>query len=150
MSPAEITAIVSGAVFTAGTHLLFRIPISRSLLITAVVPAAVLLFQGVGDVVEQQKIYARHFDRQQWLTASGPQSSIRREMIGDLLDGKHVVGMSREDVIELLGTPEEEFSSNKCISYQVSKQNRGVIEDCLYFSLELDGDKVQDWRVWQN
>jgi hypothetical protein len=150
MSPAELTAIVSGAILTAGMHLTFRIPISRALLFTAIVPALILLYQAVLDMGEQQKIYARRFDRQQWMQGANPRSSVRREMIGDLLDKRHVLGMSHQQVVELLGTPDQQFSSNKCISYEVVREHRGIVEECMYFSLEMERGKVQDWRVWQN
>jgi hypothetical protein len=150
MSPAELTAIVSGAIFMATLHLLFRLSASRAFLATAVVPAVILLMQGIQDVQEQQKIYARKFDQQQWLSQAAIRQSVRREMIGDLLDGKRVMGMSREQVIRLLGAPDQTFSSQARISYPLGGTKGGAVQNCLYLTLELDGDKVHEWRVWEN
>lgn len=114
---------------------------SSILLITLVITAAAFFLKG--------KIAHEKFDSEVWKTAnlnSEENWSLRWDMMNDLRNRYDLVGMTRTEVLDLLGTPETITSSE--FIYYPGYSKRGINTGSLTITFN-QSNIVTDIRVWQ-
>lgn len=67
------------------------------------------------------KISREKFDAQKWKTANlnlEENLSLRWDMMNSLRNNYELIGMSKNEVIDLLGKPDDDFSTGKTITFR--------------------------------
>lgn len=88
------------------------------------------------------------FDPNAWKNAVGAQTELRNKMLRDLLAKHNIVGMSKHEVIELLGEPDrkDRFSSDSGESdfnYNLGPETGGFISiDSDWLTIKFKGDSA--------
>lgn len=114
---------------------------SSILLLALVITAAVFLLKG--------KVVHEKFDSGVWKTAnlnSEENWSLRWDMMNDLRNRYDLVGMTRTEVLDLLGTPETITGSE--FIYYLGYSKRGINTGSLTIMFNQN-NVVTDIRVWQ-
>jgi len=90
-----------------------------------------------------------HFDRQRWKDAAGVLvDSPRAAMVNDLGRRHLRVGMTRGEVLGLLGDPDAQDSNGRLI-YAIGRVGLGT--DSSEYIVSLDGDgRITSWRFEQH
>jgi len=93
------------------------------------------------------------FDPNAWKNAVGAQSELRNKMLRDLLAKHNIVGMSKHEVIELLGEPErkDRFSSasgESDFNYNLGPETESFIPiDSDWLTIKFKEDGAIDVRI---
>lgn len=95
------------------------------------------------------KIVHEKFDSHIWKTAnlnSEVNWSLRWDMINDLRNKHKLVGITKNEIINLLGTPESEFNSE--FRYYLGYSKRGINTGTLIITFD-NNNIVTGIKVWQ-
>lgn len=87
------------------------------------------------------------FDREQWINWEETETtaSLRWNMVYDLTSKYELTGMTRSEVIELLGPPDDEFEIKASMYYHLGMSGHGIDTGTLI--IKLKGDKVIDYKI---
>jgi len=111
------------------------------LLIAFVVPVAFMFSSGWlrGHYDGKEPV---PFDRQAWIDAAHDSDGRRYLMVDDLLKNHSPIGLSREELEELLGplNPPEEYPGWPC--YYLGPEPSPVGVDNIWLEPEFEGDRV--------
>jgi len=89
------------------------------------------------------------FDPAQWKDGELVGDGVRIRMIDDLLARHELVGMTRDEVIALLGLPSERFTEEPVLTWYLGNERSAFSIDSEWLSLTVgDGDRVTEKRVW--
>jgi len=95
------------------------------------------------------KISGIEFDSYQWKYAnlnSENYMSLRWDMINSLRNNYDLIGMSKSDIIKLLGKPEES-SQTETFNYYLGYSHTGINTGSL--TIKFSKDTVESISVWQ-
>ncbi len=87
------------------------------------------------------KISGEKFDSAKWKTAdmnSEVNWSLRWDMMNSLRNNYELIGMSKKEIISLLGQPIDEFSKNDIFYYSLGMARSGVETGVLIIRFEND------------
>ncbi|MFZ1357815.1 MAG: hypothetical protein WAS28_04975, partial [Saprospiraceae bacterium] len=84
----------------------------------------------------------RGFDRQRWFTDEG----LRYEMKEDIVDNKMLEGKSKNQVIELIGRPDNKDSLN-IWNYYLGSSSAGLGWQYNYLKLIFEKEKVKEVKT---
>ena len=86
------------------------------------------------------------FDSEKWKnwTESETEWSLRWDMMNSLRNNYDLTGMSKNEILKLLGEPESK-TENEC-GYYLGFSKRGINTGRL--TIKFDNDKVTDFSVW--
>jgi len=87
------------------------------------------------------------FDREQWINWEETETtaSLRWNMVHDLTTEHKLLGMTRSEVIELLGPPDDEFEIKGSIYYYLGMAGYGI--DTGTLMIKFKDDTVIDYKV---
>jgi hypothetical protein len=107
----------------------------------------VLIFCGLGL---RGKISGEKFDSEKWKTSnltSEENWSLRWDMMNSLRNNYNLVGMSKSEVIQLLGKPDENFTNEKTFRYYLGYSHTGINAGSL--KIDFENGIVKSVSVWQ-
>ncbi|MGE0757212.1 MAG: hypothetical protein AB7O38_09335 [Pirellulaceae bacterium] len=111
-----------------------------TILVLLVLESGAPLYRQPSYVYEQ---YLLTFDRQAWVSGKshgvGGPYLLRRRMIGDLLRNHLRVGMTRDDIVDLLGKPRQE--NDKKLDYYLGYPKWTFTFDHDIFIIHLNSDR---------
>ena len=96
------------------------------------------------------KISGEKFDSTKWKTAdlnSEANWSLRWDMMNSLRNDYELIGMSRSEVIKLLGKPDDNFSTEKDFRYYLGYSKTGINTGSL--TVKFENGIVTEINVWQ-
>lgn len=97
------------------------------------------------------KISGEKFDSSKWKAAdmnSEVNWSLRWDMMNSLRNNYELIGMSKNDIVQLLGHPIEEFSKNDIFYYSLGMAHSGV--DTGVLIVKFDNNRVISYLVRKN
>ena len=95
-------------------------------------------------------ILGKPFDSQKWKTArmnSENESSLRWDMMNSLRKNYKLIGMSKNQVINLLGKSDERFTTENTFRYYLGYSHSGIDEGSLI--IEFENGVVKSFQVWE-
>lgn len=94
------------------------------------------------------KITHEKFDSERWKnwTESETEWSLRWDMMNSLRNNFELKGMTKNEILELLGEPSETSTENK-FRYYLGYSKRGINTGSL--TIRFENNKVVDYKVWQ-
>jgi hypothetical protein len=107
----------------------------------------VLIFCGLGL---RGKISGEKFDSEKWKTSnlsSEENLSLRWDMMNSLRNNYNLVGMSKSEVIQLLGKPDKNFSDEFFFRYYLGYSHSGINAGSL--KVDFENGIVKNFSVWQ-
>jgi|GEM_PF-691904 len=96
------------------------------------------------------KISGEKFDSEKWKTAnlaSENNWSLRWDMMNSLRNNYDLIGMSKSEIIILLGKPDEGFTTKNTFRYYLGYSHTGINTGSLV--LTFDNENVSEINVWQ-
>ncbi|MFB9077178.1 hypothetical protein ACFFLS_02940 [Flavobacterium procerum] len=96
------------------------------------------------------KISGEEFDSQKWKNSDlnlENNWSMRWDMMNSLRNNYKLVGMSKSEIINLLGRPDGNFSTDNEFKYYLGYSKTGINTGSLTISFE--NEKVTKINVWQ-
>ena len=96
------------------------------------------------------KISGEKFDSTKWKTAdmnSEANFSLRWDMMNSLRNDYDLIGMSKSEVIKLLGKPDADFSTEEDFRYYLGYSKTGINTGSL--TVKFENGKVIKINVWQ-
>lgn len=96
------------------------------------------------------KISGEKFDSEKWKTtnlASENNMSLRWDMMNSLRNNNNLIGMSKNEIINLLGKPNENFTTNNIFRYYLGYTHTGINTGSLVIT--FDNGTVSEISVWQ-
>ncbi len=105
----------------------------------------ILLFCGIGL---RGKISGEKFDSNKWKTTKLDNEndwSIRWDMMNSLRNNHKLVGMSKNQIVKLLGKPDSSFSTPKSFRYYLGYAHFGIDTGSLI--IEFENETVENYLV---
>ena len=96
------------------------------------------------------KISGEKFDAKKWKTAdlnSEMNCSLRWDMMNSLRNNHSLIGMSKKEIINLLGKPDESFTSEKTFRYYLGYSHKGINTGSL--KINFENGIVENFSVWE-
>ena len=96
------------------------------------------------------KISGEKFESEKWKTAdlnSANNLSLRWDMMNSLRNNQYLIGMSRKEIIGLLGNPDENFTDEKTFRYYLGYSHSGINTGSLI--IDFENEIVKNYSVWQ-
>ena len=118
----------------------------KKTIIIFIVLIAIMSFR----IVLSDGVFGKQFDAQKWKTAkmnSEDESSMRWDMMNSLRDNYKLVGMSKKQIINLLGKPDERFTTENTFRYYLGYSHSGIDEGSLI--IEFENGVVKSFQVWE-
>ena len=97
------------------------------------------------------KISGEKFDSQKWKTAdltSEDNSSLRWDMMNSLRNNYDLIGMPKNEIVNLLGKPDESFTTENTFRYYLGYTNTGINTGSLTLTFNNNGI-ISGISVWQ-
>lgn len=96
------------------------------------------------------KVCGEKFDSEKWKSAdmnSEDNFSLRWDMMNSLRNNHELIGMSKNEIIHLLGKPDDNFSTEKALRYYLGYSKRGINTGSL--TLIFQNGVVKKIDVWE-
>nr|WP_315131049.1 hypothetical protein [uncultured Flavobacterium sp.] len=96
------------------------------------------------------KISGEKFDSQKWKTTkmnSEDDFSLRWDMMNSLRNNYKLIGMSKNEIINLLGKPDENFTTEKTFRYYLGASHSGIDTGSLI--IDFENGFVKNFQVWK-
>lgn len=96
------------------------------------------------------KISGEKFDSEKWKTADltlEDNASLRWDMMNSLRNNHNLIGMSKSEIITLLGEPNEGFTTKNAFRYSLGYTHTGINTGSLIVT--FDNGIVSGINVWQ-
>lgn len=96
------------------------------------------------------KISGEKFESEKWKTAdlnNENNLSLRWDMMNSLRNNHNLIGMSKKEIIDLLGNPYENYTSEKTFRYYLGYSHTGINTGSLIINFE--NEVVKSFSVWQ-
>lgn len=96
------------------------------------------------------KISGEKFESEKWKTSdlnTENNQSLRWDMMNSLRNNHNLIGMSKKEIISLLGKPDENFTNEKTFSYYLGYSHTGINTGSLIINFE--NGIVKNYSVWQ-
>ncbi|MCC7452644.1 MAG: hypothetical protein IT222_00650 [Crocinitomix sp.] len=96
------------------------------------------------------KVSGEKFDSTKWKTANlnlEENWSLRWDMMNSLRNDYKLIGMSKNQIINLLGKPDDIFSTNNDFIYYLGYSKTGINTGSL--TLKFENGIVKEIEVWQ-
>lgn len=96
------------------------------------------------------KISGEKFESEKWKTADLNNEynlSLRWDMMNSLRNNYELIGMSRNEIIVLLGKPDENFSNERTYRYYLGYSHTGINTGSLIINFQ--NGIVKNFSVWQ-
>lgn len=96
------------------------------------------------------KISGEKFDSKKWKTADlalEDNFSLRWDMMNSLRNNYNLIGMSKSEIITLLGKPDESFTTQNTFRYYLGYTHTGINTGSLIIT--FDNGIVSEISVWQ-
>lgn len=118
------------------SHKMMKLSVVSSFQIAGMVVAVLLL----GTCNSNKSTNVKKFDSEIWLANAGNEEkdNPRAEMISELIDEVLKVGMTRDEVIKLLGPPDSTRDTREL--YDIGRSPWGV--DLEYLAIDYEDDKL--------
>lgn len=101
-------------------------------------------------LVLRGKISGVKFESEKWKTVDLNQEnnwSLRWDMMNSLRNNHNLNGMSKKEIIGLLGKPDENFTNEKTFRYYLGYSHSGINTGSLIINFE--NGIVKSFSVWQ-
>lgn len=96
------------------------------------------------------KISGEKFESEKWKTADLNNEnnwSLRWDMMNSLRNNHNLIGMSKKEIISLLGKPDENFTNEKTFRYYLGYSHAGINTGSL--EIDFENGIVKNYSVWQ-
>lgn len=96
------------------------------------------------------KISGEKFDSKKWKTANldlEDNWSLRWDMMNSLRNNNNLIGLSKSEIITLLGNPDESLATKNTFRYYLGYSHTGINTGSL--TLTFDNGIVSEIHVWQ-
>ena len=96
------------------------------------------------------KLSGEKFDSQKWKITkmnSEDDFSLRWNMMNSLRNNYKLIGMSKNEIINLLGKPDENFTTEKTFRYYLGSSYNGINTGSLI--IDFENGIVKRFQVWQ-
>lgn len=106
-----------------------------------------LIFCGFGL---RGKLSGEKFESEKWKTSDlndENNQSLRWDMMNSLRNNHNLIGMSKKEIISLLGKPDENFANEKTFRYYLGYSHTGINTGSLI--IEFENGIVKNYSVWQ-
>jgi outer membrane protein assembly factor BamE (lipoprotein component of BamABCDE complex) len=97
-----------------------------------------------------KNISEKKFDSQNWKTTkmnAEDDCSLRWDMMNSLRNNYKLVGMSKSEILNLLGKPDENFTSENTFRYYLGYSHSGIDTGSLI--IEFENGIVKSFLVWE-
>ena len=101
-------------------------------------------------VIMKEKISGEKFDSQKWKTTkmnSEDDFSLRWDMMNSLRNNHKLIGKSKNEIINLLGEPDENGTTEKTFRYYLGESHSGIDTGSLI--IEFENGIVKNYQVWR-
>ena len=96
------------------------------------------------------KISGEKFESEKWKTADlndENNMSLRWDMMNSLRNNQNLIGMSKKEIISLLGKPDENFTNERTFRYYLGYSHTGINTGSLIINFE--NGIVKNYSIWQ-
>ena len=96
------------------------------------------------------KLSGEKFESEKWKTSDlndENNQSLRWDMMNSLRNNHNLIGLSKNEIISLLGKPDENFTNEKTFRYYLGYSHTGINTGSLI--IEFENGIVKNYSVWQ-